>query len=105
MVFIARHAGLMVAGLLTLLLALTQYRDRAGDIAPAPPVSVVAAPQPPAAVVKAKKKPRRKLTAKAPAPPPPPVKARGERLRDKGEAFGGGTPDRVDLATGARTSP
>lgn len=103
--FIARHAGLMFAGLLTLFLAFSHYRDRGGESAPSPLVPLIAAPQPPVVVVKTKRKPRPKLTAKTPAPPVPTAKARGERLREKGEAFGGGTPDRVDLATGARTTP
>lgn len=103
MVFIARHAGLMFAGLLTLLLAFSHYRDRVGEIAPSPLIPIVAAPQPPVAVIKPKRKPRRKLTAKAPVPAAVPAKARGERLREKGEAFGGGTPDRVDASTGTLT--
>lgn len=103
--FIARHAGLTLAGLLTLYLAFAHYRRGESPIEPAPTVPAVAAPQAPAAAVKAKRRAPRTLTAKAPAPPAAPAIARGERLREKGEAFGGGTPDRVDASTQTRTSP
>lgn len=92
-----RNAGLAVAALLILIWAVARHRG--GTIATAPAEAAPAASAPaPAAPPPAPpvKKVRRTLTAKAPAPPPAPV--RGAMLRDKGEAFGGGTPDRVDEA-------
>lgn len=99
--FIGRNAGLALAALLTLFLALARYQGVAGAIPTVPPALVVAPPPlPPAApIVKAKKKARKRLVAKLIAPPAAPAKVRGARLREKGEALGGGTPDRVDTGT------
>ncbi|MDP3543422.1 MAG: hypothetical protein Q8T11_13215 [Elusimicrobiota bacterium] len=85
-----RTAGLAIVALLILLWAVARYRDVARAVPPAPPAPVAApAPPPPAPVKKA----RVKVVAKAPAPPAAPAKIRGAKLRDKGEAFGGGMPD------------
>lgn len=97
-----RNAGLAVAALLILIWAVSRHRGGGGAVpapaaapavAPAPPVSPPAVPM---------KKARRRLTAKAP-PPAAPEPVRGAMLREKGEAFGGGTPDRVDEAAGRVT--
>ncbi|MDD5301834.1 MAG: hypothetical protein PHS14_01890 [Elusimicrobia bacterium] len=106
MSLIGRHAGLALAALLALVLALASYRGGTAASPPAPPAPVIAPPRPavapprPAApVAKARKKARKKLLAKLVPPPAAPVKVRGARLREKGEALGGGTPDRVDTGT------
>lgn len=103
MSLIGRHAGLALAALLALFLALAQYRGGSA-VVPAPPtVPVVETTRPAAPVAKARKKARKKLVAKLVEPPAAPVKVRGARLKDKGEALGGGTPERVD--TGTMTMP
>ena len=96
---IREHSGLTLAVLLTLFLALARYRGGSAGIAKAPPAPLVEAPQPAAPVVKPKSAPRRKLVAKRVKPAASPVEVRGAQLRDKGEALGGGTPDRVDTGT------
>ncbi len=97
-----RHAALALAVLLALALALARYRAGSPAIPPpAVPVAVTAPPLPTRAPAKAKKK-IKKIAAKKPeAASAPEVERRTprvSRLRDKGEAFGGGR-DRVDKAT------
>lgn len=99
MSFIGRHAGLAIAVLLTVFLAIARYHG-GSPLIPTPPPTPVAAPaQPAVPVVKAKKKVRRKLAAKLTVQPAAPAKVRGARLREVGEALGGRTPERVDKAT------
>lgn len=96
-----RNAGLALAALLILVWAVARHRSGLGaiptaqptaaaDPAPTVPVAARAAP-PPAAPIKTA---RRALAAKAAAPPATPAPVRGAMLREKGEAFGGTTPDR-----------
>lgn len=99
MSLIGRHAGLALAALLTLLIALAHFRSAAVVIPAVPPAPAVATPQPAAPAAKARRKARKKLVAKLVEPPAAPVSVRGARLKDKGEALGGGTPDRVDTGT------
>jgi len=79
-------AALLVAVMLSVKFA-------AAPAVPPPPAAAAAVPPP----VKAKKRTPRKI-AKLPAAVPP-ANVRGERLREKGEAFGGKAPDRVDKDT------
>ena len=104
MSLIGRNAGLALATLLTLFMALAYFRSADVAIPVAPPAPIVETPRPAAPVAKARKKAlKKKLVAKLVEPPAAPVKVRGARLKDKGEALGGGTPDRVD--TGTMTMP
>jgi hypothetical protein len=88
---------LTLAVLLALYWAYPQYQARWG-IKPPPPPAPAAAPPTDVSAVKPKRKARRKPRA---APKDPAVeeivlrkKIRGERLREKGEALGGGTPEK-----------
>lgn len=94
-----RHSALTLAALLTLFLALNQYRSRSGESAPAPSALLVAPPLHAVALFKVQTKGSLVAVSKMIAPPRP-AKARGAALRDKGEALGGGIPDRVDSSTG-----
>ena len=76
--------------------ALIRFGGKPGA-SPAPPAAVritAVAPLAPAAV-----KPRRTARKKISLLPVEPAKIRGAKLREKGEAFGGTTPDRVDKDT------
>lgn len=93
-----RHAALWLTFLLAATAAgLLAFAERHRAPAEEPAAAVVAPPEPP--VVAAKKKPRRKPAARIAALPPAPVKVRGARLKEKGEALGGRTPERVDKGT------
>lgn len=83
-----RTAGLALAALLILLWVIA-HRSRV-EAPPAAPAVPVAAPAPPPRPARPAAKAPRKTVAKAPAAP---AKIRGAKLREKGEAFGGGTPD------------
>lgn len=93
----SRLGVLALAALLTLILALTQYAGRSG---PRPAATVVAPAVPHVPIVKAKKKALKKTVAKNSAPPiiaaemldkpDEPSKKRGAKLREPGEALGGG---------------
>ncbi|MCR4295287.1 MAG: hypothetical protein NUW21_07110 [Elusimicrobia bacterium] len=97
-----RNAGLALAALLILFWAVARLRSGALAV-PAPPPAAEAAPTPPSPPPAAPvKKVRPRLAAKPPAPPAT-APVRGAKLREKGEAFGGGTPDRVDEAAGRVT--
>lgn len=95
-----RNAGLAVAALLILIWAVARHRGGVSAASAPPAAAAASAPAPPAPPPAVPvKKVRRRLTAKAPTPPVQPARPeRGAMLRDKGEAFGGGTPDRVDEA-------
>lgn len=97
--WIGKNAWLMLAVALTLFLALARRQGGSAPVPAAPPAPVVEAPRPAAPVVKTRKRARKKVVAKLAEPPVEPVKVRGARLKDKGEALGGGTPDRVDTGT------
>lgn len=103
MILIRRHTALALAALLTLLMTLAHYRGGLGGSPTPSPVSIVAPPKPAVVAVKTKKKARRLIVATRIDTPAELEKPRGIRLRDKGEAMGGGTPDRVD--TGTMTVP
>ena len=100
---IRRNAGLTLAAILALLTAFALHQGGSGAVPPPAPPPVIAPPQPSAPVVKVKKTDRRVRTARATLPPAPAAKVRGARLKEKGEALGGTTPDRVD--TGTMTVP
>lgn len=99
MQFFSRHPGVALAILLASVLAIGKGLSVTAPMPAAPPL-VAAVPAPPVApIVMARKPVRRKLVARLAAPPAVTAPARGARLRDKGEALGGGTPDRVDTGT------
>jgi hypothetical protein len=102
MSLIGRNIGLTLAVLLALFLTLARYHGESA-VPPAPPVAVITIPPPTAPIVKVRKKVHIKVALKPTAPPAAPRKIRGARLREKGEALGGSTPDRVD--TGTMTLP
>lgn len=94
-----RHSVLTLAALLTLLLALDQFRSRSSDSVPPQSVFLIAPPPHAAAFFKVQTKGSLVAVAKM-IMPSRPAKVRGASLRDKGEAFGGGIPDQVDRSTG-----
>lgn len=99
MQFLSRHPGIALAILLASVLALGKGLMVTATPPAAKPL-VAAVPVPPAApTIKPKKRISRKLASKPAAPPAVTAQPRGARLRDKGEALGGGTPDRVDTGT------
>ena len=93
-----RLGVLALAVLLALFWAFPQYQARWGLRPPLPPAPTVAPPPPAVSIVKAKKKAHRKTAVKiTDAKLEQTVsrgKIRGERLREKGEALGGGTAER-----------
>jgi hypothetical protein len=82
-----KWSALALALLLTLFLAYGQYRGGWGPMTAAP---VLATAVPAAEIIVVKKKPRRKPPASLKAAAINDPAARGARLREKGEAFGGG---------------
>ena len=95
----ARLAALALAALLTLVLALARYRNGAGASRTAPGLLV---PPPAAADVPLKdmRSAQEVLAAQWIGNKADPAKGRRPRLRDKGEALGGGTPDQAGKSTG-----
>jgi len=87
-----RNSSLTLAVLLTLILAAAQYRRTALLIPPMRPIAPLTVETRGSLI----------LLAKMVAPAPP-MERRGARLRDRGEAFGGGRPDRVEASTGTVT--
>jgi hypothetical protein len=92
-----RLGVLVLALVLTLTWALPRFRARWATTPPLPTAPAVVPPEP-AVPVKAKNKIHKKIAVKkivaAPAPAVAPKKVRGARLREKGEALGGGSPER-----------
>lgn len=86
-----RNSSLTLAALLTLILAASQYR-RAALVMPPPRAAAPLTVETRGSLI---------LLAKMVAPAAR-RETRGARLRDRGEAFGGG-PDRVDASTGTLT--
>ena len=100
-----RNDGLALAALLALVLAFARYQNVSRAVPADAPAPAVAPPPPAAPLVRTKAKARRTLVAALPAKPAAPTAARGSRLREKGEALGGSTPDRVDKTTDTRRTP
>lgn len=71
------------------------HLDGKPGASPAPPVAATVEPPAPAVTVKPKRT-ARVVIARKPVVPVEPAKVRGAALREKGEALGGTTPDRVD---------
>ncbi|MDD5301835.1 MAG: hypothetical protein PHS14_01895 [Elusimicrobia bacterium] len=92
---IRKYSTLASAALLILLLAAAQYRGGRG----ARPALLAPPSVPAVTAFKVETKGGFILVAQMLAKPARPPKIRGMALRDKGEALGGGAPDRVDKST------
>lgn len=89
---IRRNSSLTLAALLILILAAAQYRRTALVLPPPRAVAPLTVETRGSLILLAKM-----------AAPAARRESRGARLRDRGEAFGGGAPDRVDASTGTLT--
>jgi hypothetical protein len=93
-----RLCVLALGVLLSLYWAYPQYQARWGIRPPPPPAPAAAPPQAVVPVVKAKRRVHRKPKSPVKAPESEKTvsrkKVRGERLREKGEALGGGSPEK-----------
>jgi hypothetical protein len=88
-----RNSSLTLALLLTSILAASHYRR----------IALVEPPLRAVAPLTVETRGSLILLAKRVSPAQP-HERRGARLRDKGEAFGGARPDRVDASTGSLTA-
>lgn len=92
MKLLLRNSALTLAILLTVFLAAVKFRSVLGPKLTLPSMPAVLA-------VRVQMRGAMVTVAKLDSKPDRPAKVRGQRLRDKGEAMGGGTPDRVDKST------